>query len=170
MTKPGQNIILKVMHFLLQNIHVCVSLEQVQRLIPLPLLEVVPGVPPYVVGLMNLAGKSIPVVDLCICLGVRRSDSYTINTPILLCDDGHRQVGFVVDEIIGMDHVDGTSLQMQQEFKKQDAIITGVIPLNTQLTLFLDLKQLMTMNLMKEKRKTHMDKQLMNVAKHHDKQ
>ncbi|KTD72524.1 chemotaxis protein CheW [Legionella tucsonensis] len=78
---------LTVLHFLLHDTQVCMDLHYIEKILPLPMLEIVPSCPTYFVGLMNLKNKCIPVLDLAICTGLTRNEEYPLNIPILLCSD-----------------------------------------------------------------------------------
>ena len=102
---------LQVLHFVIQNMRLCVELQYVDKILPLVWLEAIPGSPLYFVGMINYAGKSVPVIDLAIRLGLNRSQSYSLDTPIILCSAGIHQTGMIVDKIISLTWAD-TDLPM----------------------------------------------------------
>src|SRR5579871_1770841 len=97
---------LQVLHFLVSNVRMCIDLKYIKKVLPLVQLERIPGSPVYLVGLLNLAGKSIPVIDLAMRLGLHRHQAYTIDMPILICFDNEHEVGFIIDKVLGLATID----------------------------------------------------------------
>lgn len=58
----------------------------------------VPQTPEYVVGVMNLRGKVVPVVDLKHKFGMDRTQ-YTRETCIIVIEGDHGQIGMIVDSV-----------------------------------------------------------------------
>ena len=155
----------QVLHFLLQNMHGCIELNHVKRILPLPALESVPGSSPFLVGLMNLAGKSIPVIDLSLRLGMQRSQPYSLEQPILLCNDGSQQAGIIVDDILGLADIKSSELQMQHDFDKEESPFLAIATINTELALLLNIKHIITVNLSTKERCDTIDKNLLKKTK-----
>lgn len=106
----------------------CVILKHVVKVLPLMELQTVPDAPGYVKGLMNLQGNSVPVIDLAERLGAAgASTSYTIDTPILLCEIMNKRIGLIVDEIPGVMVVEKGDLQMQSEFQQSQRYFMAVV-------------------------------------------
>lgn len=130
------------LHFLLHNTPMCVDLRYITKVLPLALLENVPGSQPYFVGLLNLAGKSIPIIDLAICLGLPRNKPYSLDIPILLCSEGARELGIVVDEVTEIMDVENNNLQMQREFNQANSPFLATVARGAELVLLVDIKQI----------------------------
>lgn len=80
-------------------------LAEITRLVSLPRLQVVPEAPDELLGLMNLGGEPVPVVDLGVRLGIPRRAAYDLDTPILLTEARVGGIGLVVDEVLGVREV-----------------------------------------------------------------
>lgn len=102
-----------VLSCLVNNTHICIDLGFVRKNLPLPQLEHLPNSPPYLIGLMNYRGKSVPVVDMGRRLGLERHSPYTLDTPVLLCGDGQHHIGFVVDKIYGLFEIGPKNIQKE---------------------------------------------------------
>jgi len=115
--------------FTVENVKLCIPLENINKVLPLPQLEIVPGCPDYLAGLLNLAGHIIPVFDLAIRLGLQRKISYTINTPVIICADKSNtsKIGLIVDKITDIQFIDKSTLQMQSELNNPVLPFTAVI-------------------------------------------
>jgi len=147
MEKLPQNECFQVLHFTTQKVHLCQKLNTVQRIFPLMELEIIPNSPDYVAGLLNLAGEGIFIIDLSLRLGLHRKKSYTINTPIILCQMDSQHIGMIVDNVIGIDEIENTQLQMEDEFSKTDSPFLAAVVFNHQLSLLLNLNNILNMDL-----------------------
>src|SRR3989338_336762 len=65
---PEQSFLL----FTAQDMRLCVRLEHCIKILPLMALQALPGAPPHLVGLMNLHGEGVQVVDIAACLDLKR--------------------------------------------------------------------------------------------------
>lgn len=141
---------LTVLHFLLQDIQVCMDLNYIEKVLPLPMLELVPSCPDYFVGLMNLKNKCIPVLDLAICTGLARNEQYPLNIPILLCSDGIHQIGLIVDKVLGLSDIDQQQIEVHEEFTNNNSPFFGAITLETSVSLLLDVNWIFALKLAQE--------------------
>jgi len=127
---------LKVFQFKLSNVLICVDIKYIIKVLPLVELEPVPLSQPYLAGMMNFAGKSIPTIDLAIALGLDRKNSYTVDTPLLLCTNGSDEMAVIVDSVQGIETINAGQIQMRDEFKKENPFFLGtVIVADVQLLL-----------------------------------
>lgn len=136
----------KVLKCSVLNLRICIELNHVEKVLPLMALENVPNAPAYFVGLMNLAGKSIPVIDLARRLSMTREKPYSLDVPILICMQGEKQVGLIVDEVKGLTDVEESALQMRAEFNADNSPIVGTINLENELYLLLNLKVILNIS------------------------
>lgn len=133
---------IKILNFSLLDVQMCIDIKHVTKVLPIMELESVPASPRYVAGLMNLAGKSIPVIDLAILLGMKRLKEYSLDTPILLSKNGKDEIAIVVDQIKGLVENDQSDLQMRDDMDKATSPYTGALNINGQLSLLLDINKI----------------------------
>lgn len=77
------------------------ALAETGEIVPVPRLTRVPGVRPWLLGIVSLRGRIVPVIDLGDFLDGR----HTVlgpRTRIVIAHGGDWSYGLVVDEIIGM--------------------------------------------------------------------
>ncbi|HHX3355156.1 TPA: chemotaxis protein CheW [Legionella anisa] len=165
---------LTVLHFLLHDIQVCMDLHYIEKILPLPMLEIVPSCPVYFVGLMNLKNKCIPVLDLAICTGLTRNEEYPLNIPILLCSDkphskpveeretgmspqAHEdsgteahQIGLIVDKVLGLSSIDEKQIEIHEEFTRTNSPFLGAVTLETSVSLLLNINWVFALMLTQE--------------------
>ncbi|WP_340162996.1 chemotaxis protein CheW [Legionella resiliens] len=141
---------LTVLHFLLHDIQVCMDLHYIEKILPLPMLEIVPSCPVYLVGLMNLKNKCIPVLDLAICTGLTRNEEYPLNIPILLCSDGTHQIGLIVDKVLELSNIDEKQIEIHEEFTRNNSPFLGAVTLETGVSLLLNINWVFALKLTQE--------------------
>lgn len=74
------------------------SILNVQEIIGMMDVTMVPGVPDYVRGVINLRGKIVPVIDLRTRFSMERAER-TDETCIIVVDGSAGEVGVVVDRV-----------------------------------------------------------------------
>lgn len=158
MNKPLLKSKFQVLRFQVQKVRMCMDLDYVKKVLPLIQLETVPSSPTYLTGLMNLAGKSIPVIDLALRLGLKRNELYTLDNQILLCSDGTNEIGLIVDNVIGLANVSEEELQMRSDFDNSPFI--AAVTLENELSLFLNMSEIIAISLTLEKSGFIFDKEL----------
>ena len=133
--------------FTAQEMRLCVKLEHCSKILPLMALQALPGGPPHLVGLMNLHGEGIPVVDVAACLDLGRRRHYDIDTCILLCDANGKRGGLIVDEVLGIAAVREPGPQMESLFHEALPLFSAAIPAGGGLSLALDLEHILDIDL-----------------------
>ena len=134
---------IQLLEFMLNDVYACIDINIINKALPFPLLEVVPGSQRYLAGLMNYAGESIPIIDLAMRLKLERSESYSLDTPILLCSHENKKMGIIVDKIIGLSHVAQDSLQMNNHFISPNSPILGSVVIGSKISLLIDIEYIM---------------------------
>jgi len=83
-------------------------LNVVQRVLPLMELKRLPLAPPAVAGLMNLHGRTVPVIDLARLAGGAASAEH-VDTRIVVVDyatpEGSRALGLLAERVLGVQDV-----------------------------------------------------------------
>ena len=77
--------------------------KQVHEFLPVPAFTPVPGTKPWILGLANIRGDLLTVVDLPQFLQGKRSE-VTMRTRLLVATLRGRPVGLLVDEVFGQRH------------------------------------------------------------------
>ena len=101
------------------------AMDAVTEIIPLPRITRVPGMQPWLLGIANLRGIVIAVIDLQAFVGDKPA-SFMAGSRLLLVRSGEWHYGLVVDEIIGMRHFGPE--------KQQNALVTVASGLQPYIT------------------------------------
>jgi purine-binding chemotaxis protein CheW len=118
-----------------------VPLLAVREVIALPEYTPVPYTPSYFLGIMNLRGQVISIMDLRQKLGIK--PGIDTETAVIICDLNGASIGVVVDSVntvLNPDHADISEKPEIQSNRPTD-YITGVYRKDKKLILFLDLSR-----------------------------
>jgi len=136
-----------LLHFMVQDLYCCLHVQYVEQVIPLLEVKSVPGGLDYMIGLMNLHGSSVPLIDLGQCMGYPQTETYTLETPIILIHHDNRRTGLVVSEILEVRQCSQHDLQMSPEFTRGDLPYKGVVNFGSNLSLLLDIDRITNIQL-----------------------
>lgn len=150
MKNESEQAKLSILHFRFNDILACIDVSHVIKVFPLVTLEEIPGSPSYIVGLMNLAGESIPVIDLAIRLGLSRKEAYSLETPILLCRDTNQSAGIIVDQINNLETIFEKDIQMTEQFDLPTSPFIGAILFKEEFSLLINVKRILNISLTHE--------------------
>jgi chemotaxis signal transduction protein len=84
--------------------------REVERITPLVSLAPLPGAPPYVAGLMNLAGESLPVADLTALITGKPSRPWNSTRIVVAAPGQGRKAGFLAERLLKAVHLDPAAI------------------------------------------------------------
>jgi purine-binding chemotaxis protein CheW len=77
-----------------------IDIRYIDNIVRMQAITRIPKMPPYLKGVINMRGEVIPVISMCVKLGVKSDDEYTKETRIIVLKlDQEGNVGFIVDEV-----------------------------------------------------------------------
>jgi purine-binding chemotaxis protein CheW len=116
-----------------------IPLLSVREVIRLPEVTKVPQTPPYFLGIMNLRGSVISVMDLRLKMGVKSNQSG--EATVIILDLGDYSLGVLVDKVNSVVMVDEKTLSQKPELGSSPMAeaIRGVFRKDNNLTLILDI-------------------------------
>ncbi len=91
----------------------CMAGEVVKRIVWLPALSSLDGVPAWFLGVLNLHGERIAVIDFSVWMG-HAARPYSVKQKLLILKNGDVQAAIVVDEVEGLEEWSGEILSMEQ--------------------------------------------------------
>ena len=89
--------------FRIGKVRLTCSIDQIHEFLPIPIFTPVPGTKPWILGLANVRGDLMTVVDLAWFLSGERS-KVTMRTRLLTASLHGRPIGLLVDEVFGQRH------------------------------------------------------------------
>ncbi|MDX2098853.1 MAG: chemotaxis protein CheW [Leptolyngbyaceae cyanobacterium bins.59] len=131
--------------FSLHGLTYGVSTEKVREIIYLPELTTAIEAPPDIVGILNLRGQILPVMDLNLRLG-RPTDNYSVEDSIIILkwEDGFG--GIIVNQVHDVQEIDEglieTDLSYGREQVSRSPLVAGIARLEGQIITLLHTQNL----------------------------
>lgn len=104
---PSQFLNQRYLHFSLGSGQYAIPLLSVREVIAIPKLQKVPQSPSYFMGIMNLRGQVISVLNIGVKLGLKQQNNQTQKSEesaIVICDLEGTHVGVLVDSVNSVIH------------------------------------------------------------------
>lgn len=98
----GESI--EIVEFLLATEHYGIESRYIREVYPLKDYTPLPGVPPFVLGLLNVRGRIISVVDIKKFFDLPEKGISDLNKVIIIADDG-MEFGILADTILGVQSI-----------------------------------------------------------------
>jgi purine-binding chemotaxis protein CheW len=109
----------------------------------------IPESPPFVLGMLNLRGKIVPVIDMRARFGMSTETPTALTVIIVLAtmldDGGHREFGLVVDSVSDVVHLDRNTVRPVPD-RLGSECLAGLVEHQSDLLLLLDVKKLVASN------------------------
>ncbi len=118
-----------------------VPLLKIKEVIAKPEVTPLPQSPNYFLGIMNLRGQIVSILDLRLKLGIKPTAS--AETSVMILDLGVHSVGVVVDQVNSVQLVNNKDISDKPtiEQSKTHDYITGVFKRNEKLVFLLDISK-----------------------------
>lgn len=134
----------RYIRFSLSDDEYAIPLLKVREVIAVPEITPVPQTPAYFLGIINLRGQVITVIDLRIKLGLKADRGEEM--AVIITDLGNTGVGIVVDSINSVltPKIEEIAEKPNFSHNKAAEYITGVYRKETGLVLLLDINRLLS--------------------------
>ena len=101
---------LTVVEFRMAHETYALELNRIRVIHPLKTLTVIPGVPDFIKGVINLRGEIVSVVDLKIFFELP-DDGVTRLSQVIILSGGDMEFGILADKILGISEIPKSALQ-----------------------------------------------------------
>lgn len=132
---------LQVLVFRLAHERYAVDIDAVREVCPLKSLTPLPGVPDFVMGIVNLRGHVVSVLDLKRFFGLPEAGLTDMNKIVLLADE-NMEFGLLADAVTGVLMVDSEALA-QTSLPLNDARLPYLKGVTADHLILLDARQLL---------------------------
>ncbi|MGB1880679.1 MAG: chemotaxis protein CheW [Gammaproteobacteria bacterium] len=122
-----------------------INVMQVQEVLRMTDVAPVPGAPHYVMGIINLRGNVVTVLDTRMLLNLEARE-ITENSRIMIIEAGKIAVGLLVDSVAEVLNVSASQIDPPPTLGKDEntRYIQGVFSKDGEITIFIDLTKLVT--------------------------
>ena len=139
-----------------------IYVKNVREIVRLPKITKVPGSPPYILGICNLRGNVIPVIDSKTRFNESLKTEMTEHTRMLVTDMEGFTNGLVIDSVTEVTLIEKNSIEPPPEMTKnvERKFLEGVIKLKDgkRLVLILNIKELLKHARLKQKEPKKLNK------------
>ncbi len=130
----------------LQKNQYAIDLIFIECVLPLTALQPIANSVDCLMGLIDYRGKSIPVIDLGLWLGMKPTEPYNLDTPIIVCKNGQKQTAFVVSDVLQVDMIDPNSIKTKNTFEEGNSHFEATVNLKSHKVLLFDMKHVLSVN------------------------
>jgi purine-binding chemotaxis protein CheW len=130
----------RYLNFLLGSEQFAIPLLAVKEVIAIPSITPLPETPSYFLGLMNLRGQVIPIVDLRIKLQIKKSESSLSENAVIILDLESVCIGLVVDSVSSVLSIEKSQISdcPEIETKLNARYLDGIARLDEKLVLLIN--------------------------------
>ena len=134
---------LEIIAFHLGDQQFCIRTTSIREIRGWAAATPLPHAPPEIMGVMNLRGTVIPIIDLAAKLGMR-SHIDNRRGAIVVAEVGKSTVGLAVDQVSDILSISADLVQPLPAFARtfDSAYAHGIIPLDRGMVCFLNLDQM----------------------------
>ncbi|HVO65109.1 MAG TPA: chemotaxis protein CheW [Syntrophales bacterium] len=143
----------KYLTFSLKDEEYGIEILKVKEIIGIMNITTIPQTPPYVKGVINLRGKVIPVIDLCLKFGMEES-VYADRTCIVVVDaygkdKGNFFIGIVVDSVSEVVNIRSNEIEDTPNFgvSLDNDYFLGMAKVKGDVKILLDIDHVLTSDL-----------------------
>jgi purine-binding chemotaxis protein CheW len=131
--------------FRLDNETYGINVMQVQEVLRYSEVAPVPGAPPYVLGIINLRGNVVTVIDTRLRFGLMQTETND-QTRIVIIETENQVVGILVDAVAEVVYLRQSEIETTPNVGNEDTakFIQGVCHKNKELLILVDLEKMMS--------------------------
>ena len=124
---------------------IALLLDRVEEAVPAAALAPLPEAPPWVLGMLNLRGTTIPVLDVAARV-LRRGRRLELSDLIVVCTLGERRIGLAVQAIHHVLRVLAGSISEPAPGLPQAPYLLGVCSTGTALLTLISIERLVALS------------------------
>ena len=123
----------------------CIKITQIREIRRWAPVTALPHTPSDVLGVMNLRGSVIPIIDLSARFGLGPTEPKERNV-VIIAIQGDSRVGMLVQSVSEILSVSKSDIQDTSEVKTSSsaAYITGIVPYSNNMIRVIDLKTVLS--------------------------
>jgi purine-binding chemotaxis protein CheW len=141
----GNDMVIQWVTFRLDNEVYGIDVMQVQEVLRVSEIAPVPGAPNYVLGIINLRGNVVTVIDTRIRFGLSQNEIDDSSRIVIIESDGN-VVGVLVDSVAEVVDLKRSEIESSPNVGNDESsrYIQGVATVNEQLLILVDINKLLS--------------------------
>ena len=144
MTPRGGSAVIQLVVFLIEGQRYALHLPAVERVLPMVAVSPLPKAPDVALGVINLHGRVIPVVDLRRRFGLPPHD-YGLSAHLLVVRTARRTLAIAAEEVIGVREIAAEVVTPPDAVLPGIGHVAGIAALPDGLLLIHDLDSLLSL-------------------------
>ncbi len=122
-----------------------INVMRVQEVLPMTEIAPVPGAPPFVLGIINLRGNVVTVIDTRMQFGLDEHPADDVSR-IVVIETGDQVAGILVDRVAEVVDVNGADVDTAPNVGNRDSAryIAGVVSRGEDILILVDVDRLLT--------------------------
>ncbi|WP_108124446.1 chemotaxis protein CheW [Saccharospirillum mangrovi] len=143
--KAGDDSVLQWVTFRLGNETYGLNVMQVREVLRYSEISPVPGAPSYVIGIINLRGNVVTVIDTRERFGLQTAE-VTDDTRIVILESDNQVVGILVDSVAEVVYLKASEIETAPNVGNDESsrYIQGVCHKNDELLILIEIAKLLT--------------------------
>jgi len=143
--KAGDDSVLQWVTFRLGNETYGLNVMQVREVLRYSEISPVPGAPSYVIGIINLRGNVVTVIDTRERFGLQTAE-LTDDTRIVILESENQVVGILVDSVAEVVYLKASEIETAPNVGNDESsrYIQGVCHKNDELLILIEIAKLLT--------------------------
>jgi len=143
--ETSKDTVIQWVTFTLENETYGINVMQVQEVLRYTEIAPVPGAPEYVLGIINLRGNVVTVIDTRKRFGLS-SVTITDQTRIVIIESKKQVIGILVDSVAEVVYLNASEIETAPNVGNEatSKFLQGVCNSNNQLLILIDLDKLLT--------------------------
>ena len=124
-----------------------IDIFAVKEIIRMSLMTRVPNAPNFVVGVVNMRGKVVPIIDLCIRFGLPLSNIPNADRKIIVIEFENKTVGFLVDAVSEVTNINKSCAEPPPPMVSgiDSDYITAIAKLDAKLLILLEVSKILVL-------------------------
>ncbi|MBW7573381.1 chemotaxis protein CheW [Caproiciproducens faecalis] len=135
----------KYLTFFIEGQLFAIPSSQVVEIIRMQPITFIPKLPPYVIGVINLRGKIVPLLDIRLKFN-KDPKEYDDHTSIIVAETGDLSIGFIVDSVNDVTNVSKNQISDTPRFARDTTnhYVKGIATLNENAVMLLDIAKILS--------------------------
>jgi len=117
-----------------------IQAEKIIEIVQLPALTLLEKAPEYIIGLLNLRGSIVSVIDLSMILGFQRK-VYSSECQVLILSANDKKIGIIIDSVKDVVQFEKKSIE-PLPYSSKEHTVAGIYKDDNGLIAFLDLDKI----------------------------